>query len=185
MVFQSYRLLPWKTVAGNLAFALPGLPRAEALARIDAALQQVGLSRAANRWPGQLSGGMCQRVALARALVALPDVLLMDEPFAALDAQARELMQMELLRLTAAEAAPGVAFVTHSVDEALLLGDRIVTMSPRPGRITSEIVSPFRRPRWQHDPREHPDYPKLRREIWQRLRDSVLNDPGSDFYQTS
>lgn len=179
MVFQSYRLLPWKTVAGNLAFALPGLSPAEQVERINTVLAQVGLSRFAQAWPRQLSGGMQQRVALARALVARPDVLLMDEPFAALDAQARELMQVELLRLTGGDMAPGVVFVTHSVDEALMLGDRILVLSPRPGRIMAEITPPFAKT----DPRDHPDFNRLRREIWAQMRDSLLNDPASDFYR--
>ncbi|MGQ0563884.1 MAG: ABC transporter ATP-binding protein [Gemmobacter sp.] len=183
MVFQSYRLLPWKTVRANVAFALPHLPVAEREARVDEVLALVGLSRFAGHWPGALSGGMKQRAALARALAPRPDFLLMDEPFAALDAQARELMQEELLRLVATQGGPGVVFVTHSVDEALLLGHRIVVMSPRPGRIQAQITVPFPRPRGQSDPRDHPAWPDLRRRLWQQLRDSVLDDPASDFHR--
>ncbi|MCE6953309.1 ABC transporter ATP-binding protein [Cereibacter sphaeroides] len=181
MVFQSFRLIPWKTARENIAFALPGLPRAEALARADRYLALVGLSRFAKRWPAQLSGGMRQRLALARALAAEPQILLMDEPFASLDAQSRELMQVELMRLMAERPAT-VLFVTHSVDEALMLADRIVLMSPRPGRIVEEIAVPFPRPRWEHDARALPDYVRLRRHLWERLRDMVLNDPASDFH---
>lgn len=183
MVFQSYRLLPWKRVAQNIGFALPDLPRPAREARVAEVLDKVGLSRAAKAWPAQLSGGMRQRVALARALAVRPDLLLMDEPFAALDAQARELMQAELLRLTSGADAPGVVFVTHSVDEALVLGDQILVMSPRPGRITARFVPPFGAQRWLNDPRDHPGYMPLRREIWHMLRAAVLHDPGSDFHR--
>ena len=180
MVFQSYRLLPWKTVAANVAFALPHLPAPERAARVDEVLRLVGLERVAGRYPAALSGGMKQRVALARALAARPGFLLMDEPFAALDAQARELMQGELLRLVGAAGGPGVVFVTHGVDEALVLGDRIMLLAPRPGRILAEITVPFAR---QPDPHDHPAYAGLRRKLWQQLRDAVLNDPASDFYR--
>ena len=181
MVFQSFRLIPWKTARANVAFALPALPRAEARARADRYLDLVGLSRFAQSWPAQLSGGMRQRLALARALAVEPEILLMDEPFASLDAQSRELMQIELMRLLALRPAT-VLFVTHSVDEALLLADRILLMSPRPGRIVEDLAVPIPRPRWDPDTRTLPEYQRLRRHLWQRLRDMVLNDPGSDFH---
>jgi NitT/TauT family transport system ATP-binding protein len=183
LVFQSYRLLPWKSVQANVAFALPHLTAAERDARVNKVLALVGLTRFAGKWPASLSGGMKQRAALARALAPRPDFLLMDEPFAALDAQARELMQAELLRLVATPDGPGVVFVTHSVDEALMLGDRIVMMSPRPGRIQARITIPFARPRWQMDPRDHPAWADLRRRLWQQLRYSVLSDSTSDFHR--
>ncbi|MEZ5797670.1 MAG: hypothetical protein R3D63_09530 [Paracoccaceae bacterium] len=126
---------------------------------------------------------MKQRVALARALAPQPDFLLMDEPFAALDAQSRELMQAELLQLVGAEGGPGVVFVTHSVDEALILADRVIMLSPRPARILTEVAVPFPRPRWQSEPRQHPAYADLRARLWAQLRDSVLNDPQSDFHR--
>lgn len=184
MVFQSYRLLPWKTVRGNLAFALPHLPPTERTARVEAALTLVGLTRFADAWPRELSGGMQQRAALARALAARPRLLLMDEPFAALDAQTRELMQTGLLRLTGAAGGPTVVFVTHSVDEALLLADRILLLSPRPGRVVEELAVPFPRPRSTLDPREDAEFPALRRHLWNRLRAMVLSDPNSDFFET-
>lgn len=182
MVFQSYRLLPWKTVRDNVAFAVPHLRAEERDARVDAILRQVGLTRFAGLFPAALSGGMKQRTALARALVTRPGFLLMDEPYAALDAQARELMQAELLRLVAGEEAPGVVFVTHGVDEALMLGDRVLLLSPRPARILADIKVPFPAPRWRADPRDHPDYADLRRDLWARLRAAVLSDPTSDFH---
>ena len=182
MVFQSYRLLPWKTVRDNIAFALPHLDLAEREVRVARVLAQVGLTRFADAWPRQLSGGMQQRAALARALAVEPRLLLMDEPFAALDAQARELMQAELLRLTGGPDGPTVVFVTHSVDEALVLADRVLLLSPRPGRIVEELAVPFAGPRWQQDPRLDPAFPGLRAHLWERLRAMVLSDPGSDFF---
>jgi len=180
-VFQSFRLIPWKTARDNITFALPFLPAAERRKRADHYLELVGLSRVADAYPMTLSGGMKQRLALARALAAETEILLMDEPFASLDAQSRELMQLELMRLTSRRPVT-VIFVTHSVDEALLLGDRIVLMSPRPGRIAEILELPFGRPRRQHDPREHPEFMPLRTHLWEALRTMVLNDPQSDFY---
>lgn len=187
-VFQSYRLLPWKDVAANIGFALPHLPRDQRDQRVAEVLSLVGLSRFARHYPAMLSGGMKQRVALARALAPQPDFLLMDEPFAALDALARELMQTELLRLVAGtgqggETGPGVVFVTHSVDEAMMVGDRIAVLSARPGRIQTCLELPFAAPRTLNDPRDHPQWAGLRRQLWQFLRDAVLDDPASDFHR--
>ena len=181
MVFQSYRLLPWKTVRGNVAFALPHLDAAEREARVARVLGLVGLARFAEAWPRELSGGMQQRVALARALAVEPELLLMDEPFAALDAQSRELMQGELLRLVE-RSGPTVVFVTHSVDEALVLADRVLLLSPRPGRVVEEVAVGFAAPRWRLDPRQAEAFPALRAHLWERLRAMVLSDPGSDFF---
>ncbi len=176
MVFQSFRLLPWKTALQNITFAIPHVPDREARARRY--LELVGLSRFAQSYPAALSGGMKQRLALARALAAEPSILLMDEPFASLDAQARELMQQELVRLLQDRPAT-VVFVTHSVDEALLLADRIVLLSPRPGRVAEEIPVSFAR---HGDPRGHPEFLRLRQHLWARLRKMVLTDPQSDFF---
>lgn len=183
MVFQSYRLLPWRTVLENITFALPNLSRSAAETRAREMLRLVGLERVAEAWPKALSGGMQQRVALARALAVQPEILLMDEPFAALDAQARELMQAELLRLVQATGGPGVIFVTHSVDEALCLGDRVLVLSARPGRIHVEFTPVFAPDRRERDPRDHAAFPQLRREIWQIMRNNLLDDPASDFYR--
>lgn len=183
IVFQNFRLLPWKTVAENIGFALPHLTRDEREERIARYLDVVGLRRFGKSYPRALSGGMQQRVALARALAAEPQILLMDEPFASLDAQSRELMQGEILRLSRSGlqgAGRTVVFVTHSVDEALLLGDRIMLLSPRPGRVVETLAPPFAR--GQGDPRHHPDFVPLRDLLWHRLRRMVLTDPQSDFY---
>lgn len=181
MVFQSFRLVPWKSARENIAFALPDLPRAVQLERADRYLSLVGLARFAGAYPAGLSGGMRQRLALARALAREPQILLMDEPFASLDAQARELMQAELMRLTELRPAT-VVFVTHSVDEALLLADRILLLSPRPGRIVETLTVPFSRPRNSSALRADPQFAQMRNHLWSRLRDMVLNDPQSDFY---
>jgi len=180
IVFQNFRLLPWKTVAQNVEFPLAALPAAARAARVAEVLATVGLTRFANSWPRELSGGMQQRVALARALAADPQILLMDEPFASLDAQSRELMQAEVARLARSRSGRSVVFVTHSVDEALVLGDRVILMSPRPGRIAKCLDLPFRGSAEAR--RNHPDFSLLRGELWAALREMVLSDPQSDFH---
>jgi NitT/TauT family transport system ATP-binding protein len=180
-VFQSFRLIPWATVARNVEFALEALPisRAERAERVRRYLALVGLSRAGESYPGQLSGGMRQRVALARALAVEPEILLMDEPFASLDAQTRELMQIELMSIWARHRAM-VLFVTHSVDEAILLADRIVLMGA--GRVLEVIDVDLGRPRWSPAFRAEKRFVELRSYLWNRIRDLVLSDPASDFY---
>jgi NitT/TauT family transport system ATP-binding protein len=140
IAFQQAGLLPWRTVATNVALPLElhGVASAERRTRVDHLLDMVGLSDFADRYPDQLSGGMQQRVAIARALAEQPRLLLMDEPFGALDEMTREKMQTELVRISA-ETGAAVVFVTHSIPEAVFLSDRVVVMSPRPGRIR-EIV---------------------------------------------
>jgi NitT/TauT family transport system ATP-binding protein len=185
-VFQSFRLIPWLSVLANVAFAL-GETGLSAAARRQRALEQlelVGLARFRDAYPGELSGGMKQRVAIARALVTKPRILLMDEPFASIDAQTRELLQIELMRLWGSQRAT-VLFVTHSVDEAILLSDRIVLMGPRPGRIVETLEVGLERPRWAYDVHAEPRFIELRAHLASRMRDLVLSDPHSDFYRPS
>ena len=140
IAFQSAGLLPWRTVAANVALPLElhGVASADRRTRVEQLLDMVGLSDFADRYPDQLSGGMQQRVAIARALAEQPRLLLMDEPFGALDEMTREKMQTELVRITA-ETGAAVVFVTHSIPEAVFLSDRVVVMSPRPGRIQQVV----------------------------------------------
>ena len=150
LVFQDARLLPWRRVIDNVAFGLErtGLARAERRAKALAQLELVGLADLAERWPHQLSGGQRQRVALARALAVDPEILLMDEPFSALDAITREGLQAELVRIRAATGKT-IVFVTHDIEEATWLADRVVVLAGKPGRIASEhrITAPHPRPR--------------------------------------
>ncbi len=148
MVFQQYSLFPWKNVRDNVAFGprLSGHSRAESENIANTFLNMVGLSRFAKHYPGELSGGMQQRVGIARALSGYPSVLLMDEPFGALDAQTRLMMQENLLRIWA-DFGTTVLFVTHDVDEAVFLADRVVIMSAAPGRIIDDFAVPLERPR--------------------------------------
>jgi sulfonate transport system ATP-binding protein len=146
IIFQEPRLLPWLKVAGNVGFGLAGCPRQERAERVAAALKRVGLADKAGVWPRELSGGQAQRVAIARALVPRPEVLLLDEPFSALDAFTRTDLQDHLLDLWA-DAKPTLILVTHDVDEAIVLADRIMVMCPRPGRVFDEIEVDLPRPR--------------------------------------
>ncbi|NMZ76232.1 ABC transporter ATP-binding protein [Pseudomonas nitroreducens] len=148
MVFQSYTLFPWLTVRQNVEFGLKrrGMPAAERREIVDYYLDEVGLRRFENNYPKQLSGGMMQRVAIARALANDPQILLMDEPFGALDSQTRMQMQQLLLRVWD-HSKKTVVFVTHDIDEAILLGDRVYVMGARPGRIKRILDVPIERPR--------------------------------------
>src|SRR5579883_3410803 len=174
VVFRHYGLLPWKTVAANVAFGLQmaGAPRAYIQERVQHCLRLVGLEGFERSYPYQLSGGMQQRVGLARALAVNPAVLLMDEPFGSLDAQTRELMQEELLRIWRAQRTT-LVFVTHSIDEALILGDRVVVMTNRPGRVREVVTVDIPRPRDPEVVRGMPRFVELRRHIWQQLRSEV------------
>ena len=182
-VFQSFRLIPWSSVRANVAFPLEitGGAKAHARARADHYLELVGLTKFAKAYPNELSGGMKQRAALARALVTDPSILLMDEPFASIDAQTRELMQIELMRLWG-EKKGIVVFVTHSVDEAVLLADKVVLMGPRPGRIVEVIDVDLPRPRWEYNVRADPTFVELRSHLWDRIKEMVVTDPTSDFF---
>jgi NitT/TauT family transport system ATP-binding protein len=172
MVFQHFGLLPWKTVYDNAAFGLrvAGVSRAEVKERVAHYLNLVGLNGFEQHYPYQLSGGMQQRVGLVRALAMNPSVLLMDEPFAALDAQTREVLQEELLALMErAGERKTMVFITHSIDEALILGDRIAVMTARPGRIKEVLDMPFGRPREVDAMRADPRFAELRQHIWRQL----------------
>ena len=146
IVFQEPRLLPWLTVAGNVGFGLADRPKAERAERVARQLDRVGLADKANVWPRELSGGQAQRVAIARALVMRPEVLLLDEPFSALDAFTRVDLQDHLLDLWA-DTKPTLVVVTHDVDEAIVLADRVMVMRPQPGRVFAEIEIDLPRPR--------------------------------------
>ena len=146
MVFQQYSLFPWKTVRENVAFGPRMLGRANPESIADTFIEMVGLSQFAKRYPKELSGGMQQRVGIARALANYPRVLLMDEPFGALDSQTRHMMQENLLQIWS-EFGITVLFVTHDIDEAVFLGDRVLVMSASPGRIIADIAVDLPRPR--------------------------------------
>jgi NitT/TauT family transport system ATP-binding protein len=170
MVFQQFGLLPWRTVVSNVEFGLEidGVPREERRALADKYLELVGLKGFENYYPHQISGGMQQRVGIARALSKKPEILLMDEPFGAVDAQTREQLQEELLKIWA-QTETTVVFVTHSIDEAIYLSDRVVVMQARPGRIKEEVTIDLPRPRWEGDVKADPRFARLRA----RLRDSL------------
>ncbi len=174
MVFQEHALLPWRTVLDNVTFGLEnrGVARAERDARAGDMLALVGLTRFARHYPHQLSGGMKQRVGIARALATDPEVLLMDEPLAALDAQTRTIMQEELLRIWAT-LGKTVIYVTHSLEEALLLGDRVVLLTARPGRVSRVFPVDLGRPRGL-EIRASPAYGALLEKLWSELRDEVV-----------
>ena len=146
IIFQEPRLLPWLSVAGNIGFGLSDDPSRVRRDKVAAALKRVGLADKAAAWPRELSGGQAQRVAIARALVPQPEVLLLDEPFSALDAFTRRDLQDHLLDLWA-DARPTLILVTHDVDEAVTLADRVLVMRPRPGRLFAEIAVNLARPR--------------------------------------
>ncbi|MGE4220005.1 MAG: ABC transporter ATP-binding protein [Alphaproteobacteria bacterium] len=174
MVFQQYSLFPWKTVLENIKFGprMAGLSNGEAEGIARTFLEMVGLSAFARAYPATLSGGMKQRVGIARALANYPSVLLMDEPFGALDAQTRAMMQDSLLRIWG-EFRNTVMFVTHDVDEAVFLADRVVVMSAAPGRIIADIPVDLPRPR---DPEivTEPEFVKLKRECIEHIRTESL-----------
>ncbi|MDR2394848.1 MAG: ABC transporter ATP-binding protein [Treponema sp.] len=184
MVFQHYSLFPWMTARNNVAFGIKqvkkNLPRRERLDKAAVFLAKVGLEHVSGKYPGQLSGGMRQRVAIARALAMDTEILLMDEPFGAVDARNRTILQELLLRLWEGGAddvvyPPGegprlqdrktVVFVTHDIDEAILLADRIIMMRNSPGKIYREIAVPFERPRNRASLIQTPEYTKLRNEL--------------------
>jgi len=174
MVFQESGLFPWMSVEANVRFGLMtrGVPASAAAERVEAALKLVGLTKFRGHYPHQLSGGMRQRSAIARAFVTDPAMLLMDEPFAALDAQNRTLLQAELVRIWH-ETRKTVIYVTHSIEEALLLGDRCVLMTAQPGRLKRIIDIPFAHPRDVIALGAPPAFGALKLEIWRVLEEEV------------
>lgn len=174
MVFQGESIFPWMTVWDNAAYGLRmrGVPKARIREVVGEYLHKTGLTRFARAYPHQLSGGMKQRVSLARAFATDPEVLLMDEPFSALDEQNKTLLQEELLRIWD-ETGTTVLFITHSVDEAVTLGDRILVMTAQPGRAKAMIDVPFDRPRQVLELRAEPEYGELVYRIWESLREEV------------
>lgn len=175
IVFQEPRLLPWLTVADNVAFGIQNAPKAERQAHVNAALAKVGLSEHANRWPRELSGGQAQRVAIARALVPKPTVLLLDEPFSALDAFTRADLQDHLLDLWA-EFRPTLVLVTHDIEEAVVLADRVIVMRPKPGRLAAEFRIESSRPR----DRLSPEFEDVKRRILRSLDETLTVRPRGE-----
>jgi NitT/TauT family transport system ATP-binding protein len=172
VVFQHSSLLPWRTIAGNVRYGMElqkRFDKATMQERADYFLKLVGLSGFEKHYPSELSGGMQQRVNLARALASDPAVLLMDEPFAALDAQTREFMQAELLKIWS-KARKTVLFITHQINEAIYLADRVTVMSARPGRIKGVFKVPFGRPRTLSLKRD-PAFLELEDSIWQLIEE--------------
>ena len=175
MVFQDSGLFPWMSVEKNVGFGLMtrGVSAAEAQRRVDAALRLVGLAKFRHHFPHQLSGGMRQRGAIARAFVTDPAMLLMDEPFAALDAQNRVILQADLVRIWE-ETGKTVVYITHSIDEALMLGDRTVVMTAQPGRIKQVIDIPFKHPRDVVALSASAEFGALKLAIWRILEAEVM-----------
>ncbi len=174
VVFQDYSLYPWRTVIGNIVWGLEaqGVPRSQRMQTAERFMEMVGLTAFRNHYPNELSGGMKQRVALARTLTYDPKLLLMDEPFGALDVQTRELMQEELQRIWDATRKT-VLFVTHDIDEAVYLSDRVLVFTARPGRIKETIAIDLPRPR-AIEIKRTPEYAAYRNRIWDLLRQEVL-----------
>src|ERR1700686_406391 len=174
MIFQGDSIFPWMTVWNNAAYGLKmrRVPAAMIKEIVGHYLARTGLTRFADYYPYQLSGGMRQRVAIARAFANDPEILLMDEPFSALDAQNKLLLQEELLRIWE-EQKKTVVFITHSVDEAVFLGDRIMVMTAQPGRVKSMVQVPLPRPRNIIELQKAPEFGELVHRIWSGLRDEV------------
>jgi NitT/TauT family transport system ATP-binding protein len=173
MIFQSYALFPWKTVRANVEFALKmkGVPRTGRRERASAFIEMVNLKGFEDHYPAELSGGMQQRVTFARLLAADPEVLLMDEPFAALDAMTRQVMQEELLKLHE-RSGKTIVFITHSIDEALILSSRLFVMSARPGRIKAVVPNKLPTPR-RLSVQFSPEYGELKSLVWDLIESEV------------
>lgn len=177
IVFQDYNrsLFPWLTVRGNVGFGLAEKDRAKKATMVDEAIEAVGLSHAADLHPWQISGGMQQRCALARSLVLTPGLLLLDEPFASVDAQTRIDLQDLLLRLVA-ERNISALLVTHDIDEAVFMGDRVVVLSTRPARVVEEVTIDLPKPRDQLATKESPRFLELRHHVYRSVRQQAGAD---------
>ena len=175
MVFQEQSIFPWMTVRDNVGYGLRmrGVDGRQRQETVEQYIEKVGLSQFARSYPHQLSGGMKQRVSVARAFANDPEILLMDEPFGALDEQNKSLLQEELLKIWE-ETRKTVVFITHSIDEALILGDRVLVMTARPGTLKADIVVPFDRPRQVYELRALPAFGELSYAVWSQLRDEVM-----------
>jgi NitT/TauT family transport system ATP-binding protein len=176
VVFQAFALLPWRTVLANVEFSLElrQVPKEERAKTARDYLKRVGLADFENHYPHELSGGMQQRAGLARALAVNPSILLMDEPFGAVDAQTRQLLQEELLELWQRERKT-VIFITHSMDEAVYLSDRVVVMTPRPGKVAEILDVPLPRPRVSEEVRRDAKFVDLTNYIWESLKKAMEN----------
>lgn len=178
MVFQDYAVMPWRTVESNVRMPFElrdqGLAKSEVSDRVQSMIEAVGLQGFEKSYPHELSGGMRQRVGIARAMVTQPRLLLADEPFGALDAMTREVLQGQLEQLVM-EAGQTVVFITHSIDEAISLGDRIVVISNRPGTIREIVDVNIERPRLaEGEITQHPEYGRLREHLWNLVKDEAL-----------
>jgi len=175
MVFQEQSVFPWMTVKDNVAYglAMRGVPKKQRDETVAYYIEKVGLTKFSKAYPFQLSGGMKQRVSLARAFANDPEVLLMDEPFGALDEQTKLLLQEELLRIWS-ETRKTVVYITHSIDESIVLADRILVMTAHPGQTKAFVQVPFARPREVYEIRATPEYGQLMYSIWELLREEVL-----------
>jgi NitT/TauT family transport system ATP-binding protein len=176
MVFQQFGLFPWKTVRANVEYGLRVQGRSDEGGRVDRLLEIMKLAQVADRYPYQLSGGMKQRVGIARALSVEPDLLLLDEPFSAVDAITRELLQNEVLQLWERNAAMTAMLITHDIDEAILMADRIVVIAGPPGQIALQVPVDIPRPRTSRGVRSHESYPDLREELWNALQNGRTLD---------
>lgn len=173
MVFQNFNLLPWRTVEENVKFGMEieGIDKETQNEVAEKFINLVGLDGFSDHYPHELSGGMQQRVGIARAFAIDPEVLLMDEPFGALDAQTREFLQNELLRIWESQKKTDV-FITHNIEEAIYLSDRVAVLSPRPGQVREIVDVPFGRPRYDSDIKATEEFSELRQRLWEMLKES-------------